>query len=353
MKRFLSCLTIIVLVLTLGSCSCVKDIESHQDINNIKIGVIETTGYENKSYIHFFDEDLNFQFTEENNYSSISEPFDFPIYMDGKMYAIPKGEFELRNENCILCYDIKSDSYQEYDTGLQSMNSLAISKDYLFGVNTQNNISTIVRCNISNSERFSKNFPEVYIPKIVVINNFLYAILKSGSEKVFLAEISQETLDIVNKYDITQYGDPSNLLEFESKIYISNQYIDTLSGIPSTYVTVFNQTDHTFSQINTKKESPDNLIALNNLIFVSHYDRVQASGNIISVINTQTQKCASYDFNHMVKQIATDGKYVYVLGDYCLYKYEYKNGKFSEIAHHKINGDKSNTFFLCYIIFLM
>lgn len=351
MKRFLSCLTIIALVLILGSCSYVKDIESSRDTNNIKIGVIETTGYENKSYIHFFDEDLNPLFTEENDFSSISEPFDFPVYQDGKMYAIPKGEFESRNEHCILCYDITSDSYQEYDTGLQAMNSLAVSKNYLFGVNTQNDISTIVRCNISNSECFSKKFPEVYIPKIVVINNFLYAVLYEG-EKIFLAEISQETLNIVNQYDITQYGDPCNLLEFQNKIYISNQYIDTLSGIPSTYITVFNQADHTFNQINTKEESPDNLISLNNLLFVSHYDRVQATGNIISVINIQTRKCVSYDFKHMVKQIATDGEYVYVLGDYCLYKYEFKNGNFLEIARHKISGDKSNTFFYVTSFFL-
>lgn len=342
MKKFLSCLSVIV-VLALVLCSC-SGLKNNKDINKVKIGVIETTGYKDKSYIHFFDDDLNFLFKEKNNYSSLSEPFDSPVCIDGIMYAVPKGKFKTRSEQCLLSYDIKTDTYKEYDVGLNSINSFVVTKDNIYCVNSNGLSSTIVKCNINTSECISENLPGS-ISKIIDVDNSLFAILKNENKGVFLAEISKDKLNIVNQYDITQYGDASNLIEFDNKIYISNQYLDSVSGVPSTSVTVFNRNDNSFSQIDTKEESPNNLVILNNLLFVSHYDSVQTKGNKISVIDSKTQKCTSYEFKDVVKQIVADNNYIYVLGDYCIYKYEFKDNQFTEIAHQEIDGDKSDTYF--------
>lgn len=124
------------------------------------VGVIETTGYKNKSYIHFYDSDLNFLYKEENDYASLSESWADPICKNRILFSIPKETFENQDEKCIVGYNIDADEYQEYDMDLYSMNELAVSKDYIFGVNTLNTISTISRCTIdqTNEKPIKKNF---------------------------------------------------------------------------------------------------------------------------------------------------------------------------------------------------
>lgn len=353
MKRlFVSLLAGIVI---LGLCGCQSTARTNvaENTSNIKIGIIETTGYKNKSYIHFLDDDLNYIAKKENEYASLSEPFDYPIYKNGDLFVIPKGEFEKRKEKCILRYHLQSDRYEEYDTGLQSMNRMAVSKDYIFGVNTINNTSTIVRCSINQrSDTLSAQFPDLYISELVVLNETLYAIFNSNLHEVFFVELSVETLEIIHQYDITPYGSPCSFIEHDDKIYISNQYADSISGEPSTLLTVFDKVNQTFSQINTKEQSPNNLVVLNDLLFISHYDRVQATGNQISVMDLNTNECNAYEFEHPVKQIASDGTFLYLLGENQIYKYKFENQEFLEVGDKKLDTDRSGTFFYITSFFL-
>lgn len=346
MKKLLCFFIVGILVICLFGCQGFTKSDTENKNSKIKIGIIETTGYKNKSYIHFFDDNLNLICKEENNYSSLSEPFDFPIYKDGNIFAIPKGIFDKRKETSILCYNIQSDSYTEYDVGLRSMNRLAVSEKYLFGINTVNNISTIVRSNIDQqSEILSKNFNNIFISEITVLNETLYAIFVFDSKNIYLVELSVETLEIINQYDISQYGDPCRFIENNGKIYMSNQYTDLFSGIPSTMITVFDKSNATFTQINTNESSPNNLVKIKDWLFVSHYDRVQATGNKISVIELNSNECLNFSFEHSVKQIATDEEYLYILGDNCIYKYLFENKRFKEVTKKELDVNKTDTFF--------
>lgn len=353
MKKFFSCLILLIILINLSACipSTKKHIASD---TKIKLGIIETTGYKNQSYIHFFDENLNFLYREENQYASLSEPFDYPIFKNGDLFTIPKGEFEKRKETCILKYDIQADTYKEFDVGLRSMNRLAVSENYVFGVNTINGISTIARCSINSSSPnlYSKTFTGIYIQEIVVLEDELYAILSSDEQELYLAKFSKDSLEVLEKYDISQYGSPCNLVEFEGKIYISNQYRDALTAELSSLITIFDKNTKTFSQIDLQENSPNNLLVMQDALFVSHFDRVQAQGNKVSIINLRTNGCETHTLNHPVKQIATDGNYLYVLGDKIIYKYVYKNEGLIEVNHKEMTKNSSQTFFYVTSFFL-
>lgn len=84
---------VVASLLTSCSLSTVKNNTANSALD-YKLGVIETTGYRNQSFIHFFDENLVFQKKEMNNYSSMSEPFDCPIYENGFLFSIPKVNLE-------------------------------------------------------------------------------------------------------------------------------------------------------------------------------------------------------------------------------------------------------------------
>lgn len=358
MKSTIRVIIIMVVASLLTSCSLstVKNNTANSALD-YKLGVIETTGYRNQSFIHFFDENLVFQKKEMNNYSSMSEPFDCPIYENGFLFSIPKGEFGIRDNAFILKYDISKDTYEEISTGLYSMNSLAVSNEYVFGVNTINGKSTIVRCkkNDSNDSKdiLSKEYSKTYISKIVVLQDELYAIFNSIEQKIFLVKLSIDTLDVVEKFDITKYGSPCDIIDINDKLYISNQYSNEITAELSSCITVFDKSTKSFTQIDTSEYSPNNMLVMKGLLFTSHYDRVQDSGNKISVTDLYANKSKVYTLNHPVKQIITDNYYLYVLGDRTVYKYTYENDKLSEVNHVELSKNKSSNLFYVTSFFLI
>lgn len=343
MKKLIS-IIFILLSFTIFS-ACEANLQS-RDSANVKLGVIETTGYKSKSYIHFYDEDLNFLYKEEINYASLSEPFDRPICENGEVYIIPKGEFEKRKETYILNYNINSNEYKLYDTQITSMNRLAVSNEYIFGVNCINGNSNIVRCLKSDpSEIITVEFKNIYIAELFVQNEKVYAIMHNEDAKIIFAELSINTLETIGQYDITSYGSPCTLLDYKEKIYFANQYEEEAFGTLSSKLTVFDKNKKVFEQIELNEYSPNNLIINNDLLFISHYDRVQNQGNQITVINLDTGAMEAYKFKHPIKQISADDKYIYILGESCIYKYIFNNEQFQQINHTEINADKSNTFY--------
>lgn len=343
MRKVISIILVLLIPTVFSACSFVSE---QNDTGNLKLGVIETTGYKNKSYIHFFDEELNFLYKEEIEYASLSEPFDRPICKNGELYIIPKGEFEKREETCIINYNIKLGEYKFYDTRITSMNRLAVSNEFLFGVNCINGSSNLVRCSKDTlTDVFAKEFKDTYIAEMFVLNEKLYVIFHKEEANVIFAELSIETLEVVEQYDITSYGSPCNLIEYENKIYFSNQYEDETLGIPSSCLTVFDIEKKTFEQIQLTQCSPNNLIIKNGLLFVSHFDRVQNQGNKVSVVNLDTGNINTYELNHQVKQISAMNEYFYILGDNCMYKYNYDGHQFIQIKNMDIQVNKSNTFY--------
>ena len=291
-------------------------------------------------------EDLNFLYKEEVDYASLSEPFDNPICEDGEVYIIPKGEFEKREETYILKYNIESDEYKIYNTQINSMNRLAVSNKFLFGVNCINGNSNLVRCSTEELTNVTtKEFKHVYIAEMFVLNEKLYVIIHNEDAKIIFAELSIETLEVVEQYDITSYGSPCNLIEYENKIYFSNQYQDETLGTLSSNLTVFDIEQKSFEQIQLTEYSSNNLIIEGNLLFVSHYDRIQNQGNKISVVDINSNVVETYEFDHPIKQIELADEYCYILGDNCIYKYSYEDSHFKIINKIDISIDNSSTFY--------
>lgn len=344
MKNVTSTILLFLLVLTVFS-ACNSNPQP-EDTANVKLGIIETTGYKDKSYIHFFDKDLKFLYKEEIDYASLSEPFDRPFCENGEVYVIPKGKFEKREETYILKYNIKSDEYKLYNTYISSMNRLTVSHEFLFGANCINGNSTLVRCSKEFSNDILTNeFEDIYIAEMFVLNEKLYVIMHTQDAKIIFAELSIETLNIVEQYDITSYGSPCNLIDYEGKIYFSNQYEDETLGTLSSSITVFDVNKKTFKSIELNEFSPNNLVVKDGKLFISHYDRVQNQGNKISVVDINSNVVETYEFDHPIKQIEIADEYYYILGDNCMYKYSYGNSQFKIINKMDVSVDNSGTFY--------
>lgn len=61
----------------------------------------------------------------------------------------------------------------------------------------------------------------------------------------------------------------------------------------------------------------------------------------------------THNLNFPIKQIATDGAYIYILGDKTVYKYQYENGNLTQVLQKNIAADKSHVFFYITSFFLI
>lgn len=353
-KIFMSVLLAIICILTISGCQ-EEDAQNNRATEKAKIGVIETTGYKNKSYIHFFDSDLNFLYKEENNYASMSETWDKAICRNHILYSIPRGIFETQEEECIVEYNIKTDKYTEYDTNLYSMNELTASKNYIFGVNTINSVSTISRKTIGQSQEapFMKEFPNEYIFEMIVLDENLYCFSSSFiDDSVHFKHLSIDNLSVLEDFDITEYGDPADMLQVGKDIYFTNQYTDTFSAIPSKMLTVFDSEEKTFSQIELSENSPNDILKYNDLLIISHYDRVQATGNKITIYSLPDNKVEKViDLNHNAVQCIIDDNFLYVLGDDSVSKFIIEDNDLKKIKTSKVDMEKGKTYFYLSSIF--
>lgn len=353
-KFFISILLFITSVLTFAGCGN-KDIPNNKSVQKAEIGIIETTGYKNKSYIHFYDSDLNFLYKEENNYASLSDSWDDAVCHNNILFSIPKGTFEKQDEQCIIEYNINTDQYKEYDMNLYSMNELAVSKNYIFGVNTIDYISTIARRTIGqfNEKPLMKEYPDEYIFEMIVLDEDLYYFSSdSKDESVHFKQLSIDNLSVIEDYDITEFGSPADMLKVGNNIYFTNQYTDADSGIPSNKITVFDSEKKSFSQIELSENNPNDILKYNNLLIISHYDRVQAIGNKITIYNLSDNRIERViNLNHDSVQCILKDNFLYVLSHDSISKYLITDNDLKEISTSKVDMQTGKTYFYLSSVF--
>lgn len=136
MKKLLLSIIFVLLVLTTFS-SCKSDSQT-EDANNVAIGIIETTGYKSKSYIHFFDKDLKFLYKKVFNYASLSEPFDRPITKNG---AHVGGQNSHKIGIALMghldpSFDINASSSRPTEKQIVSLQRLVAWLDYMYGIDS-------------------------------------------------------------------------------------------------------------------------------------------------------------------------------------------------------------------------
>lgn len=353
-KFFISALLIVISVLTISGCQRI-DTQNNQIRQKAEIGIIETTGYKNKSYIHFFDGDLNFLYKEENNYASLSEYWDYAICHNHILYSISRGIFGKQDVKCIVEYNIQTDKYEEYDMNLYSMNELAVSNKYVFGVNTINWVSSISKKAIGQYDEtpFIKEFPNEYIFEITVLNENLYCFsLSFKDDSVHFKHLSIDTLTVLEDFDISEYGDPAQMVQVGTKIYFTNQDTDMNSGNPSKMITVFDTKKKNFSQIELSEGRLNDIIRYNDLLIISHYDRVQSTGNKITIYSLSDKRIEKViELNHDAVQCVIRDDYLYVLGHDSVSKFLIENNDLKEIGNTKIDKKNGKTHFYLTSIF--
>ncbi len=337
-------ISIILVLSVLSGCS---EANIMGKSSNYRYGVIETTGQENRTYISFYNDDLEKLGEESFKYGSMGDGFSLPIVFDNNMFIVPKGIYNKKELTFVMGYDLDKGKVEKYDTGLQNMNNITVGEDYIYGVNTMNNISNIVKCNRSTKELLKKEIPETYISYIEIYGDELFAfgeIEKEGKMKSYLYIFDSNTLDILEKIDISDIGFGQYYTAMkDNKLYFPTAFlIEGVEDQPTNKLSEYSRESREIRTYDLKENYPFQIMEYKDRLLITHFDPVAVKGNMISIFDIKDGSSEVIEFNHNIEQLELDGENIIILGDGYLHKYD---SNFSLINSIKVVNDRDSN---CY-----
>ena len=290
-------------------------------------GIIKTTSQENKSFILFYDNNLQEVGREKIKYGSMGDGFSLPIIYDKSMYIVPKGIGTSKELTFIMEYNLNTGNIVKYNTGLQNMNSITITQDFVYGVNTLNFNSNIVKCNKNTRELLTKTIEKTYINYMEVYRGKLYAFARVGENtgmKNYLYVFDANNLDLLNKIDITSIGigQESTLMQ-KNKLFFTTLYeIGDYEDQPSNKLSILNIESYQIKSYELREKYPYQIIDFNDKLLITHFDPVTRIGNKISILDLQTYDSNIIELEHNIQQIEKSDDTFIILGDEKLFIYD-------------------------------
>ena len=323
-KRSIFLIVIIIVLSILSGCNSV-----YTNINdsNFKYGVIETTGQENRSYISFYDDNLKKIGEEQVKYGSMGDGFLLPIAFKNSMFIVPKGVYNQKELTFIMEYDLDKMKIKKYDTGLQNMNSITVDDDSVYGVNTMNFISNIVKYTKKTKKLQKTQIPDTYISYIEIYGDKLFAFGESDKEgkmETSLYILNANSLDILDEIDISNigFGQYSTVMK-DNRLYFSASYsIEGIESRPVGLLVEYNMVNGELRTYNLKENFPFQIIEYEDKLLVTHFDPVGVAGNMVSIFNINDGSSELIKLEHNIEQLDIDGEDIIILGNGHLYRYD-------------------------------
>lgn len=337
-------ISIIIVLFILSGCS--SSSFKGRDFN-YKYGVIETTGQKNSTYISFYNDDLEKVGEENIKYGSMGDGFSLPIVFKKSMFIVPKGIYNIKELTFIMEYDLYKGKIEKYNIGLQNMNNIAVDDNYIYGVNTMNNISSIVKCNRKTKELSKVEISEVYISYIEVYKNELFAFGESYEEekmKSYLYIFESNTLSILEKIDISNigFGQYYTVMK-DNKLYFPTSFsIEDTGEQPINKLSEYNRESGDILTYNLEKNYPFQIIEYKEKLLITHFDPVAVKGNTISIFNVKDESSEVIEFSHNIEQIVLDDENIVILGNGYLYIYD---NRFSLLNSIRVVNERNDN---CY-----
>lgn len=319
-------LFLIAMILLLVLSGCANSSLSMKNLD-YSYGIIETTGQENMSYIYFYDDNLKKVGEEKIKYGSMGDGFALPIVFDNSMYIVPKGMYSQKELTFIMEYDLDGMEIEKWDTGLQNMNSIAVNKDFIFGVNTMDFTSNITKCNRQTKELSKIQIIDTYISCIEVYGDELFAFgerEESGEMKLSLYILDTNTLDILKEIDVsdTGFGQYDTVMK-DNKLYFTASYsIDNIENQPTDKLLEYNMENGEIKTYRLKENFPFQILEYKDKLLITHFDPVGVTGSSISIFDINNKTSESIQLNHNIEQLELDGEDIIILGNGHLYRYD-------------------------------
>ncbi len=321
-------LIISLTMILLSSCHHRKENVIYDD--NFFLGVIETTGQENKSFLTFYDEELNKKSSIEMDYGSMGSYFDLPKVFENSLYVIPKGLGNLKEMTSVLKFDFKTGEHSLYDIGEPNMNSFCVDNNFIYTVNTLNGNSIISRFDKKTHSIEKLKLNKTFIGKLDIYNGILYGFGFRDTDDLGMESslyiINPDTLSIVEEIDITKHGqDQLGSLLNGDTMYFTNslKYVAGNGEVKAATLSELNINDNSITSIELEEYYPFQVLEYEGKLFISHFNLVLGEGNKLTIYDPLlNETITTLSFDHNVAQIEIKDNNIYISDGKDLYAYK-------------------------------
>lgn len=327
MKKIFYITLILLALFFLNACS--PKVDETIVLNNneeIKIGVVKTTSTDYKSSISWYDKDLVKLSDQNLKYSMLGSSFNNPIYSGDEIYLLTEGLGNSRDAKKAI--SINKDKFQvkEYPVKNEAINSIAVSENYIYTINTLNSNTHIERVNKDDFGSKEIIIDNEYVTGLTAVGDKLYVFASKnlGQMQEFYLYVYNEELEIIDKKDITEYGTAQyKFMQDEDYLYVGVTY--TNKDSPASLILKISIKTNGIEEIDIKEKSPNDILKYKEKILITNYELVTNQGDKITVLNSDSKEMETIELNTKTELSGIMGEILVIANQEKLSLYDIEN----------------------------
>ncbi|NLM05318.1 MAG: hypothetical protein GX219_00130 [Tissierellia bacterium] len=313
--------TLTVALFLLTSCNT----SSHQKGDEV-FGVITTMGNKAKSYIDYYDKNLELVITESLKYAELGGITTAPVYVEDSIFILPRGNYYEGYDNKVLEINKKTFDIETYEFKNYAFMSLAADEGKIYTVMTEGP-SPLAR--IEALDRKNGELKEVSLKGLA---NYMYSTGKklfvfyntySADEPMSFVDIYTSELDLIETINLNQYGSyQNNGLLLDEFLYIPTPR--KLNDDESNLVLKININDFKIECIELNESLPFEILHYKNSLLISHYDYTNQNqeNSKLTILNLETGEQIVKNLDRIAEKIEVYEDSLYVFNQEKITKYD-------------------------------
>lgn len=339
-------ITLILCLLFLVGCKAKEE----SKIDNFFIGVIETTQSEEKSSITYYDSNLKELGVRNLKFADLSSYWNDLGYFDHTIVLIPTGLMKKKDTEKILTLNLNNLEVTEYPINRVNIGCANQNEEYVYAASNLNGEAYITGRNKQTGEVKEVKLDKVraYVSNLTAYKDNLYAFYfnqNDDGDVVSGLHIYDKNLVLTKTINLNEFGwSFLKTLVHEDKMYIPNAR--DIHDQESNKLLVLDLITNEIQSIDLPYTEPNDIVAYNNSVIISHSSIVEPNGSLISMYDIQTGNITSFDLKCNIARIdIVDNILVVLNADNKLITFDVAKG-FSEINEIELtfNSSKNGVF---------
>lgn len=303
------------------------------------IGVIESSTFNNTSYLNIYD--LKGRVVSENkvNCVDINSGFLSPIVYKDKVYTNSIGGYSNRSKK-VVEFDLKNNVYNTYNIA-EGIFTIAAKDKYIFTSNSPLQGSIITKYNIETKKKEKELSVSGLVQHLAFNGNMLYAFSDSDDKTgaIIINIINPDNLQIKKTIKFQSDQSVFDSVNVGKDIFFTHMIAQD-GKTPSRILSKFNIDTCRITNINLNEYYPDHIKEYKNKLFITHYNAVTNVGNELTILDLTTNKQQLVKFNHNLAQLEIKNNKLYICDYKNIYVYNLNDMKF--LYKFKVYDNKQN-----------
>ncbi|MGH4124260.1 MAG: hypothetical protein ACREV6_15145 [Clostridium sp.] len=328
LKIFFGILIILLLsvlgLINLGFINSSDYFIPNKNLDDIHIGVVQSTQNDNIGYISFYDKSFNFKYEKKLEFGDMGDSTRVPYLSDDNFYTVPLGIGNRKDLKTIVKFDLKTGKYKTFKINQPAVLMFTVNKNDVYTTNTINFDGYISKCDTITGSLQEWKKHGVIISGLKCYDDILYAwgtLNENNIDNPYLFVFETKELKMIKQIPLKECGTQQlDSYKIGDYIYFTNN-LDTKGSDSSKTLSKFNIITNEIQNIELRETNPFQIIEHNNKLYITHCNPLTANKNKITVFDPKTGNQQLFEMKNPLVQTIKYKNYLYSQDMHNLYVY--------------------------------